>query len=52
MSKKPVILCVLDGWGYRKEKQDNADIIAFLTKFVRIMTKNKKTVNIKKNKEK
>ena len=24
MSKKPVILCVLDGWGYRKEKQDNA----------------------------
>ena len=35
-----------------KEKQDNADIIAFLTKFVRIMTKNKKTVNIKKNKEK
>lgn len=24
MSKKPVILCVLDGWGYRSEKQDNA----------------------------
>ena len=22
--QKPVLLCVLDGWGYRKEKENNA----------------------------
>lgn len=24
MSKKPVVLCILDGWGYREESVDNA----------------------------
>ena len=24
IAKKPVVLCVLDGWGYRKEKENNA----------------------------
>ena len=24
MTQKPVLLCILDGWGYRKEKENNA----------------------------
>jgi 2,3-bisphosphoglycerate-independent phosphoglycerate mutase len=28
MSKKPVMLCILDGWGLREEKKDNAILLA------------------------
>src|SRR5262245_35794884 len=35
---KPLILCILDGWGHRSEKQDNALALAKLPVWNRFMT--------------
>ena len=35
---KPVVLCILDGWGYRVEKQDNAIAQARMPTWDRLMT--------------
>ncbi|OFX08431.1 MAG: phosphoglycerate mutase (2,3-diphosphoglycerate-independent) [Alphaproteobacteria bacterium RIFOXYD12_FULL_60_8] len=34
---KPVVLCILDGWGYRKEKQDNAIALARIPTWERML---------------
>ena len=36
--RRPVVLCVLDGWGYRPEKADNAIALADTPVFSRLMT--------------
>src|ERR1700720_2795210 len=36
MSKKPVMLMILDGWGYREEKSDNAVALANTPNFDRL----------------
>ena len=33
---KPVVLCILDGWGYREESADNAVALAHTPNFDRI----------------
>jgi len=35
---KPVVLCILDGWGYREERADNAPALANTPNFDRLMT--------------
>ncbi|MBI4184824.1 MAG: 2,3-bisphosphoglycerate-independent phosphoglycerate mutase [Proteobacteria bacterium] len=35
-SRRPVLLCVLDGWGYREERADNAVLLARTPNFDRL----------------
>ncbi len=34
---RPVLLCILDGWGYRKEREDNALALAKIPNYRRMM---------------
>ena len=36
---KPIVLCILDGWGYRAEKTDNAIAQARTPTWTRWMTR-------------
>ena len=35
-SRRPVVLCILDGWGWREERQDNAVVLADTPDFDRL----------------
>ncbi|MGB1575190.1 MAG: hypothetical protein ACPG9U_05270, partial [Paracoccaceae bacterium] len=37
MAPKPVVLCILDGWGARSDAEANAPVLAHTPNFDRIM---------------